>query len=103
MLQLNENNFNEEVINSQGVVLIDWWASWCGPCRMYAHTFEKVAKSNDGVKFAKLDVDDNHALAMEYKVSAIPATMMFKDGKLIKTWSGVVQSEVLQKAIDSAK
>ena len=86
---LNENNFADEVLNSDKPVLVDFWATWCGPCRMVAPIVEEIARELEGsVKVGKVDVDENQALAIEYGVASIPTLMVFKNGQPVHTLVG---------------
>ncbi|MEM3791430.1 MAG: thioredoxin [Candidatus Micrarchaeaceae archaeon] len=101
MLELNESNFEEEVIKSKIPVVIDFWAEWCGPCRVYSPIIEEVSKDYEGkVKFARLNVDDNPSIAEKYEISAIPTTMIFENGKVKSMSIGAVSKESLKKWID---
>ncbi|MBR0393098.1 MAG: thioredoxin [Oscillospiraceae bacterium] len=87
---LNQNNFEEEVLKSPIPVLVDFWATWCGPCKMLAPTIAKIAEEKAGVvKVCKLDVDEMPEIAAQFGISSIPTLMVFKDGKLVKTSIGV--------------
>ena len=87
---LNQNNFEEEVLKSPIPVLVDFWATWCGPCKMLAPTIAKIAEEKAGVvKVCKLDVDEMPEIAAQFGISSIPTLMVFKDGKMVKTSIGV--------------
>lgn len=100
---LTSENFTEEVLNSKLPVLVDFWATWCGPCRMLAPTIEELAEEYDGkVKVAKLNVDDAEDLAVSYGVSSIPTVMLFKNGEKAAQSVGYVEKEKLVALINSA-
>ena len=86
---ITEKNFDEEVLNYKGTVIVDFYGTWCMPCKMLAPTVEKVANDNS-FKLAKVDVDENHELVKRFKIMAVPTLIIFKDGKQISTVSGVV-------------
>ena len=87
---LTENNFEQEVLNSEIPVLVDFWATWCGPCRMLAPTIEKIAEEQEGkIKVGKIDVDEEPELAAKYGSSSIPTLMVFKKGVVVKASVGV--------------
>jgi thioredoxin 1 len=80
-MEVNDGNFEKEVLHSSTPVLVDFWAAWCGPCRMVAPELEKlVEEESDRVKVAKLNVDDNRGIAARYGISSIPTMILFKDG-----------------------
>ena len=79
-----ENNFKEEVLNYKGLSIVDFWAPWCGPCKMFGPIFEQVSNKYEDIKFCKLNVDeDNEAISREFGVMSIPTVIFFKDGKEI--------------------
>ena len=90
----NKNNFAEEVLNSDKPVLVDFWASWCGPCRMFAPIIDAVAEEYpDEVKVGKINVDEENVLAQQYRVASIPTLIMFKNGEAVKRSVGVISKE----------
>ncbi len=87
---LTDTNFNEEVINAGTPVLVDFWAEWCGPCRMVGPVIEEIADEFEGrVKVAKLNVDDNQQTAAKYGIRSIPTLLLFKGGELVDQMVGV--------------
>ena len=93
---LNEKNFEEEVLNSSIPVLVDFWATWCGPCRMLAPVIEEIANEYEGVaKVCKLNVDEAPKLAAKYGVMSIPTVIVFKNGEVADKSVGFVPKENL--------
>ena len=93
-MDINEINFSEKVLNSDKVVLVDFWASWCGPCRMLAPVMEEIAKD---YKVYKVNVDECPSLAKEYGIMSIPCVIAFKDGKEMSRSIGLKsKSEILE-------
>ena len=81
-LHITNKNFKEEVLNSDKPVLIDFWASWCGPCRMVGPIIDEIAKENPDIKVCKVNVDDEPELAREFKIMSIPALFVLRDGEV---------------------
>jgi thioredoxin 1 len=80
-----EKNFKEEVINNKGITIVDFWAPWCGPCKMFGPIFESAKENHDHIKFCKLNVDnDTQDISKDFGVMSIPTVIAFKDGKEIK-------------------
>ena len=99
---LTNENFEDEVIKSEKPVLVDFWATWCGPCRMLAPTIEEIAEEYaDKIKVGKLNVDEAQELAIGYGVSSIPTVMLFKGGEIVGSSVGYVPKEKLVELISS--
>jgi thioredoxin 1 len=95
-------NWENEVLKTQGLVMIDFWAAWCGPCRMISPTVEELAKEyGDKLKVMKLNTDENSEIASRYKIMGIPTIMFFKDGVKLDQIVGVVPKQQLKGKIDS--
>ena len=102
--EVTDGNFQAEVIESDQPVLVDFWAPWCGPCRMIAPMVEELAGEYRGsVKIGKVNIDDAQRLAQEYGVSSIPTLMIFKGGQVVERFVGVQPKNRLQQALDAAK
>ena len=87
-INVNLDNFEEEVLNSDKPVLVDFWAPWCGPCRMVVPIVEEIAKEHPEIKVAKINVDEQGELAEKFQVMSIPTLMVFKEGKVVNQSMG---------------
>ena len=87
-ISVNKNNFNQEVLNSDKPVLMDFWAPWCGPCRMVVPLVEEIAKERSDIKVVKINVDEEQELAMQFGVMSIPTLVVMKNGKTVNQLSG---------------
>ena len=102
ILQLADDTFEQEVIKSDVPVLVDYWAEWCGPCKMIAPVLEEIAGEYKGkVKIAKLNIDDNPGIPPSYGIRGIPTLMLFKNGEVEATKVGAVSKSQLTAFIDS--
>ncbi|MDE6605771.1 MAG: thioredoxin [Clostridia bacterium] len=93
VIELTKDNFDTEVVNSDKTVLIDFWASWCMPCKMLSPTVDEVAQENPQIKVCKVNVDKEGELAAAFQVSSIPMLVVIKDKKVVQTSVGVVSKE----------
>ncbi len=101
VIEITDANFEEEVVNSDIPVLVDFWAEWCGPCRMLTPTIEELAQEYQGkVKFGKLNTDNSRDTAVKFGISAIPTIILFKNGQMAKKTVGLASKRDLQAAID---
>lgn len=96
-VRLTSENFENEVLKSDVPVIVDFWATWCGPCKMIAPNLEQLAKDNEGkIKVGKINVDEEIALASKFGIASIPTLMLFKDGKLVNTSVGYMNLSQLE-------
>ncbi|MDY6915631.1 MAG: thioredoxin [Candidatus Cloacimonadota bacterium] len=101
LLEVTEQNFEEEVLNSSVPVLADLWAPWCGPCKAIGPTVEKLANEyGDKIKVVKINIDDNPSIATKYSVMSIPTLLFFKDGKVADQVIGLVGKDKISAKLD---
>jgi len=102
-VELSDSTFENEVIKSETPVLVDFWAPWCGPCRMLAPVVEEIAVSYTGrLKVGKVNVDDNQQITMKYGIRSIPTLILFKDGKAVEQVIGAVPKTEIERIIKKA-
>ena len=102
VIHITNQNFREEVVNSDKPVLLDFWASWCGPCSMLSPVIDEIAEDRSDIKVGKVNVDEEPELASAFQVMSIPTIILFKDGKAIKKNMGVINKQSLKDFISQA-
>ena len=102
VVEFTDSNFDEEVLKSDKPVLVDFWAEWCGPCRMLTPTINKIANDYVGkVKVGKVDTDANREISIRYGISAIPTVILFKNGQVAQKFVGLRQERDFKEALDA--
>src|SRR5512133_3708668 len=102
-IKIDKNNFQSDVLQATGPVVVDFWAQWCGPCKMIAPALDELAQTYAGrAKVVKVDIDQNRAVALKYHVRSIPMLLLFKDGQVQATQIGAVGKAQLAQIIDKA-
>lgn len=101
LVAVNDQNFELEIEKAEGLAVVDFWAEWCGPCRIVSPVVEEVAKQYQGkVKVAKVDVDQNQRIAAQYAIRSIPSLYVFKDGKVVEQIVGAVPKHQIVSVLD---
>ncbi len=100
VLKITKDNFNNEVLNSNQTVLIDFWANWCGPCRMLSPIVDEIAAETTGVKICKVNVDEEPELSQAFQVSSIPMLAVVKNGKLVNKAVGVRPKAAIKQMLN---
>ena len=100
--EITDSNFQEAVIDKGGLTVIDFWAEWCGPCRMVAPIIEELSQEYDGkALIGKVDVDNNQQISMKYMIRSIPTILFIKDGEVVDKHVGATSKQVLASKIDA--
>ena len=101
-VELTAENF-EKTVGDDGIVLVDWWASWCGPCRQFAPVFEEASKTHEDITFAKIDTDAQQQLSAMANIQSIPTLMAFRDGILVFNQAGALPAPALEQVVQAVR
>jgi thioredoxin 1 len=101
-IALTEETF-EETVTKPGITLVDWWASWCGPCRMFAPVFQAASEKHEDITFGKIDTEDQPGLSAAARITSIPTLMAFRDGILVFSQPGALPAASLEKLIQAVR
>ncbi|MBE6092441.1 MAG: thioredoxin [Selenomonas ruminantium] len=96
---ITKDNFKSEVLDYKGTVLVDFWADWCGPCRMLSPIVDEVATENPSIKVGKINVDEQQELSAQFSIMSIPTLLVFRDGKKISESIGLIPKEQIEKML----
>ncbi|WP_187119288.1 thioredoxin [Clostridium polynesiense] len=99
LIHVGDNDFANQIENEKGIVLVDFWATWCGPCKMIAPVLEQLSSEIPEIKIAKVEVDENPASASKYRITSIPTLMVFKNGTVVETVVGFRPKQELEQII----
>ena len=99
-LKITKDNFQTEVLEAKGTVLVDFWASWCGPCKMIGPIIDQIADERTDIKVGKINVDEEQELAVQFKVMSIPTLLVFKDGKVVNQSLGAKPKSAILAMLD---
>jgi thioredoxin 1 len=101
VLAVGDSSFKKEVMDSQMPVLVDFWATWCGPCRMYGPIVDRLALDYQGrLKVVRVDIDQNPQLTQDFQITGIPNSILFQKGRIVKAWVGLVSEDELKGTVD---
>lgn len=99
VINVNNENFDKEVLQSKQTVLVDFWANWCGPCRMLSPIVDEIAEEEENLKVCKVNIDDSKEIALKYQVMSIPTLIVFKNGKVVNNSVGLISKQKILELI----